>query len=155
MNQWPPGDENSRTAFGSNLTRSDLMSRVRSSGNYTTELSLLRILSAHNISGWRRNYSLIGKPDFVFPSARVVVFVDGCFWHGHGCGRNLTPKNNAAHWAAKFRATATRDRRLRTSLRQRKWKVVTFWECSLRKDPLGCVRRLKRMLQSNTESSAR
>src|ERR1700675_994609 len=145
MSRWPTQTRHSKTTFGQ-LTRSQLMSRVRSAGNVTTELKLLRLLHAHKIRGWRRNYPLIGKPDFVFPAVRVVVFVDGCFWHGHNCGRNLTPRKNVAQWKAKIRATESRDRRIRHALRQRNWKVITIWECSLRRNTDACVRRIERIV---------
>jgi DNA mismatch endonuclease (patch repair protein) len=58
------------------------MSKICGSGNRGTELRLIEIFKARGITGWRRKYKLPGKPDFVFPKARVAVFVDGCFWHG-------------------------------------------------------------------------
>jgi len=62
--------------------RSEVMSRVRGSGNRSTELRLIAIFRKHSITGWRRNQRLPGLPDFVFPKQRLAVFVDGCFWHG-------------------------------------------------------------------------
>jgi len=59
--------------------RSEIMSRVRSSGNLATEIRLIRIFRTYGINGWRRNISVFGKPDFVFPKSRLAVFVDGCF----------------------------------------------------------------------------
>jgi len=70
------------------------MSRVRSKGNNATELRLIQIFRDNRITGWRRNWPLKGKPDFVFPKKRIAVFVDGCFWHGcpeHGS----LPKNQS------------------------------------------------------------
>ena len=58
------------------------MSRIRGRGNKDTEIALAKLLRANDISGWRRNQALIGKPDFIFRRERVAVFVDGCFWHG-------------------------------------------------------------------------
>jgi DNA mismatch endonuclease Vsr len=73
------------------------MSLIRSRGNRDTELRLITIMRAHGISGWRRHWSLFGKPDFVFPRLKLAVFVDGCFWHG--CPLHATsPKTNAAFW---------------------------------------------------------
>ena len=63
--------------------RSYVMSRIRSHGNASTELRLIAVFKELGISGWRRNYPLFGKPDFVFQSEKVAVFVDGVFWHGH------------------------------------------------------------------------
>lgn len=148
MSQWPTHTRRAKTTFGE-LNRSELMSRVRSTGNVTTEFKLLQLLRTNRIGGWRRNYPLIGKPDFVFPSVRVAVFVDGCFWHGHNCGRNLTPRKNMTQWRAKFRATEHRDRKIRRALRAQDWRVVTIWECCLQRKPNECIQKLQKVLQSN------
>src|SRR5688500_5461932 len=86
---------NEITSFG-RLTRSALMARIRGTGNATTEMKVVRLLRARHITGWRRHAKLPGKPDFVWPRSRVALFVHGCFWHGHDCGRNLTSKSNEA-----------------------------------------------------------
>ena len=58
------------------------MSLIRSRGNRDTELRLITIMRAHSITGWRRNWPIFGKPDFVFPKLKLAFFVDGRFWHG-------------------------------------------------------------------------
>ena len=74
--------------------RSDVMSRMRGSGNKDTELRLIGIFKTHGITGWRRRWPLEGKTDFVFPKLKLAVFVDGFFWHG--CPVHATqPKQNA------------------------------------------------------------
>ena len=123
------------------------MSRVRSSGNATTELRLVALLRSAGITGWRRHYPLPGKPDFTFPARRVVVFVDGCFWHGHKCGRKLRPNTNIEAWQAKIEATRRRDRRATRELRTEGWSVVRIWECVLTKRPNQCLNRLRRALE--------
>lgn len=140
MNRHPTNPEPS--GFG-NLTRGDLMSRVRSRGNKTTEVMLVALLRSHGITGWRRHAKLPGNPDFVWRKRRVAVFVDGCFWHGHWCGRNLTPKTNVDFWERKFAATHRRDRITRNELRRRGWIVVRIWECELARSPAACVRRIR------------
>ncbi len=70
--------------------RSQIMQQVKSSRNKSTELKLIQFFKANKINGWRRNYKLFGKPDFVFTKSKTAIFVDGCFWHGHDC-RNTTP----------------------------------------------------------------
>jgi DNA mismatch endonuclease Vsr len=65
----------------SKTERSRIMSRVKSKNNKSTELGFISIIKEKNIIGWRRNYPLIGKPDFVFPKQRIAIFIDGCFWH--------------------------------------------------------------------------
>src|SRR6266545_8132999 len=132
MSKWPARGKDSRTSFGG-LSRSELMSRIRSSKNATTELKLHTLLRAANLKGWRRCYPLPGKPDFVFPLAKLTVFVDGCFWHGHGCERNLTPITNSAAWREKIARNKRRDRRISRLLRKSGWSVVRVWECELAK----------------------
>ena len=121
-------------------------SRIRSAGNSTTELKLLRLFRKAGVKGWRRNHSLPGKPDFAFPELRVAVFVDGCFWHGHRCGRNLTPSRNAKAWSAKIEGNQKRDRRVSRELRWLGWRVIRIWECSLTKRPNASLRRVRRLL---------
>lgn len=145
MSRWPGNAERERTTFGG-LSRGTLMSRVRSSGNATTERRLLTLFRSAHINGWRRNYPLIGKPDFVFPVERLAVFADGCFWHGHNCGRKLTPKTNAGAWCAKIGTNKRRDRRISSILRQRGWRVFRFWECALNRYPDICLRRVLKAL---------
>lgn len=96
--------------------RSERMSRVRSRGNRATELRLIRLMREHRIIGWRRGLVLPGKPDFTFRAAKVVLFVDGCFWHG--CPRHArTPKTRVAFWKAKLARNAQRDREVTRVLR--------------------------------------
>ena len=135
--------------------RSALMAQVRGRGNATTEGVLAVVLRAEGWSGWRRQQVVRGKgakavpfrvrPDFVFRSRRLVVFVDGCFWHG--CPRHGTqPKGNAAFWRAKFRRNQERDRRDTRNLRRAGWKVVRLWEHELRsKVRLRLLTKLRRV----------
>lgn len=144
MNRHPTNLEPS--GFGG-LSRADLMSRVRSRGNKTTECRMAALLRTHGITGWRRHAKLPGKPDFVWPKHRVALFVDGCFWHGHQCGRNLTPKNNSELWEKKFAATRCRDAAMGRILRQRGWVVMRVWECTLARSPEVCVRRIRAAIE--------
>jgi DNA mismatch endonuclease (patch repair protein) len=143
---WPGNASQEKTAFGG-MSRSSLMSRIRSSQNQTTELRLIALLRNAEIHGWRRNYHLPGKPDFVFLNAKLAVFVDGCFWHGHDCGRNLRPKRNAVAWRTKIDGNRRRDRLNGRVLRAAGWSVCRIWECSLAKQPAACLHRIKRMLK--------
>lgn len=134
------------TSFG-NLSRAELMSRVRSRDNKTTERRMAILLREAGLTGWRRNVMLLGKPDFVWLKLRVALFVDGCFWHGHDCGRNLTPKNNVEHWERKLRATRQRDTAIRRELRRKGWSVIGIWECDLKRVPITCVHRVRSVLR--------
>ena len=111
---------------------SALMALIRSCGNKATELRMIALFRAHGIAGWRRGVKLFGKPDFVIRRERIVVFVDGCFWHG--CPRPKhapLPKNRAEWWAAKLARNKARDRLVTRTLRAQGWSVIRIWECDL------------------------
>lgn len=89
---------------------------------------------------------LPGTPDIVLPGRRTVVFVHGCFWHGHrGCKDATTPKTRTEFWVAKIRGNIARDRRHVTALRNLGWRVVVVWECRT-KNPAILAARLRRQL---------
>jgi len=132
----------------SKLDRTAIMRAVRSSNNRSTELRLIEIFKKHKIKGWRRHYKLFGKPDFTFPQIRTVVFVDGCFWHGHRC-RVIAPKNNADYWKHKVIKNRTRDRLVTWTLRKKGWKVIRVWECEIKVSRLS--RKLKPLYNSRQE----
>lgn len=125
--------------------RSDVMSRIRGHGNKDTELALAKLFRAHGITGWRRRQLHFGKPDFTFRRERVVVFVDGCFWHGCPKHSNL-PINNRPFWKKKLSANIARDRLVTRTLRKHGWRVLRIWEHDLSKNPGGCIRRVQTLL---------
>lgn len=112
--------------------RSSVMKAVKSRNTKTTELKMIEIFKELHVIGWRRTYPLIGKPDFVFPKKRIVVFVDGCFWHGHDC-RNVTPSDNADFWNAKRAYNKQHDDLVTETLQNKNWTVIRIWECELKK----------------------
>ena len=113
-------------------TRSAVMQKVRGKGNKSTELRLIDIFRERGIKGWKRNYPVNGRPDFVFLSKRVAIFVDGCFWHGHDC-RNTRPKDNAEYWDKKRERNISRDLKVTAAFQKRGWTVIRIWECELKK----------------------
>lgn len=125
--------------------RSEVMSLIRGKGNKETENALLVLLRQNKITGWRRHFPLLGKPDFAFPKQKVAVFVDGCFWHG--CPKCYTrPKTNRAFWDRKRETNMARDRRVTRQLRRQGWKVIRIWQHSLKKSPNACLTRIHRGL---------
>lgn len=150
MSRWPGNSQAELTTFGG-LQRGQLMSRVRSTGNKTTEKRLASFLRESGLTGWRRHQSLPGRPDFVWPKIKLAVFVDGCFWHGHNCGRNITPRTNPGAWSEKIEGNQARDRRASRLLRQKGWSVIRIWECRLAKAPSLCVSRIAKSLGSPDE----
>lgn len=115
--------------------RSDIMSKVRSNNNKSTELALIKFFKENNITGWKRNYPVKGHPDFVFLDKKIAVFVDGCFWHGHqNCRYFVMPKSNTEYWESKIKNNITRDKTTYDSLSALGWNVLIVWECELKKD---------------------
>lgn len=112
--------------------RSEIMKAVKSKGNKSTEIKLIEIFKFHHVIGWRRNSSLIGHPDFIFPKLRIAVFADGCFWHGHNC-RNVNPSENAEYWQNKVKRNKARDEAVTKELTEKGWQVVRIWECEIKK----------------------
>jgi len=166
----------------SKAKRSEVMSRIRSRGNRDTELALARLLRAHKITGWRRHKELRSakcgrrmakgsdrirhssfdtrhfrvRPDFVFAKLRMVIFVDGCFWHG--CPKHATkPRNNRTFWRRKLQGNKARDRLVNRALRRAGWRVIRIWEHELQKRGVrnaergttALVRRIQRVLVSD------
>jgi len=103
--------------------RCEIMHKVKSKRNQSTEMRLIVFFKANGIKGWRRNYPLAGKPDFVFPKLKTAIFADGCFWHGHDC-RNTRPEQNKEYWTKKRERNVRRDQEVTEALTRRGWKVV-------------------------------
>jgi len=125
--------------------RSQIMSLVQHTRTAPEEkvASLLRKLK---IRYTRNAKSLPGSPDFLVKSAKMVIFVHGCFWHGHSnCKLARCPKTNRKFWELKVVDNRKRDRRKERLLRKQGWHVMTIWQCKLRNTEL-VVNRLKRML---------
>lgn len=115
------------------MTRSDLMRRIRSRGNASTELAMARLLRRHGVTGWRRHAKVLGiRPDFVFRKTKIAVFVDGCFWHG--CHEHVQlEKLSSRYWRDKILSNWYRDKKQNRILSQAGWKVKRIWEHDLRK----------------------
>lgn len=91
---------------------------------------------------------LPGRPDIVLPKHKTVIFVNGCFWHRHGCGRFRMPKSNVDYWEDKFDKNVARDKRNISSLKALGWKVIVVWECEIT-DMKRLMDRLDRELMGN------
>jgi DNA mismatch endonuclease, patch repair protein len=134
------------TDFLSPETRSRVMSRIRARDT-KPELALRCALFARGVRGWRCHAKgLPGKPDLAFTRWRVVVFVDGCFWHGHP--DFFTPGKSGPYWDAKIERTKERDRLANAALVADGWRVLRFWDFEIESDLAGCVRRVMRALGS-------
>lgn len=115
-------------------SRSYNMSRIKGKGTKPEEL-VRKYLFSKGFRYRKNDRKLPGSPDIVLPKYRTVVFINGCFWHKHeGCKYFVWPKDNAEFWKAKIEANVTRDACKRQELVEQGWKVITVWECELKKD---------------------
>lgn len=90
-------------------------------------------MHAHGLRFRLHVRALPGTPDLVLPARRTVVFVHGCFWHGHACPHgSVRARTNSAYWKAKIRDNQARDKRKSAALRNAGWFVETVWECECR-----------------------
>lgn len=122
------------------------MSRIRAK-NTGPELAMRAALSATGIRGYRLQYAKApGKPDIAFVGRKVAVFVHGCFWHSCPHCQPQRPKSNKKFWTEKLDRNVERDLRKTRALRKAGWRVITVWECRLKKNPQTEVRRVERAL---------
>lgn len=147
MNQQKGYVRDKRSPRPKNPHVSRVMSANRGSRTGPEEVfaRLLRHLAGVSFSRYKRE--LPGKPDFSARTARVALFVNGCFWHRCPHCKLPLPKNNRAFWKEKFRKNVARDRRNTRKLRGLGYSVITLWECRLRKDSDREVKRVARILQ--------
>lgn len=98
------------------------------------ELAIRRLVHGMGYRYRLHRHDLPGRPDLVFPGRRKVLFVHGCFWHGHPdprCKRSHHPKTNRGYWAPKLRRNQERDRENRARLLELGWQVLVIWECEV------------------------
>lgn len=96
---------------------------------------------------YRLKNKLPGKPDLVFPSAKVAVFVDGCFWHG--CPEHMTwPKTNQEFWRQKIERNIERDKKVRKLIHECGWKCIRIWEHQINSSPNTVVLEIKYVLNN-------
>jgi DNA mismatch endonuclease (patch repair protein) len=115
--------------------RSDIMSRI--SGKETKPEVLVRKFLFANGFRYRKNVkSLPGKPDVVLPKYRTVIFINGCFWHGHDCRRGTLPTTNVDFWKTKVYENIERDKRNIAELKLQGWNIIVIWQCEIRSKKL-------------------
>lgn len=126
--------------------RSRIMRAIRSKGT-KPELTVERWLRSARYRPRLHQTGLPGSPDLVLPRIKTVIFVHGCFWHGHACRRGgRAPATNVEYWANKLARNKLRDASSVRKLRRLGWRVITVWECQTANDRhrdrlLGKIRR--------------
>lgn len=131
--------------------RSYCMSRIRARDT-VPELALRRAAWASNLR-YRVKNNLFGRPDIVFVSAKVAVFVDGCFWHGCPI-HSVKPKTRAEFWASKIGRNIARDAEVQKTLAKQGWKVLRFWEHEINSELSRVVSRIGRSVERGLARAA-
>ena len=112
--------------------RSKCMSHIRSKDT-KPEVLVRRFLFAHGFRFRLHRKDLPGKPDIVLPKYRTVIFINGCFWHGHsGCKYSTLPATNREFWESKISDNIQRDKETFSRLVKSGWKVIEIWQCQLK-----------------------
>ena len=100
---------------------------------------------------YRIHYKLSGRPDIVFPSKRIAVFVHGCFWHQHGCKNTTIPKTNTRFWKEKLSTNVNRDKNNIKKLSDQGWNALVIWECEIEDKRSKTLESLYKTIKSSNE----
>ena len=112
--------------------RSMNMSHIRSTNSKPEEI-VRKYLFSKGLRYRKNVRTLPGKPDIVLPKYKTIVFVNGCFWHRHDCGRFVMPSSNTEYWEKKINGNVERDKTNIALLEEQGWRVIVIWECQLKK----------------------
>ena len=132
--------------------RSTIMASIRGA-NTKPEMIVRRHLHIHGFRYRLHDKKLPGKPDIVLKKYKTVIFVNGCFWHGHDCPRGKLPETNKKFWHLKISANRERDKKNIEKLEDANWKVFVIWQCNLKQSTLDVTAYLNKM-RTNFQSSA-
>lgn len=112
--------------------RSKNMSHIRSANSKPEEI-VRKYLFSQGFRYRKNDKRLPGKPDIVLPKYKMVIFVNGCFWHKHDCPRFVWPESNKDYWIPKILRNTERDKEIYNILESQGWRVLVVWECELKK----------------------
>lgn len=135
--------------------RSEIMSHIRSK-NTKPEIIVRKMVFSNGYRYKLYKKDLPGKPDLVFVTPRKVIFVNGCFWHGHNCRNNLMPKSNQVYWKTKIEENIKRDKKNHRKLNKLGWSYCVIWECEtkdkikLEKRVITFLKKKKRLTNAST-----
>ena len=130
-------------------TRSATMRAVKSK-NTSLEMRIRNLLHRAGYRYRLHRADLPGKPDLVFPGRRKIIFLHGCFWHGHDCRPKIRPTSNIDYWMPKIEGNKVRDARNIAALREAGWQVLVLWECELNNEA-AVMRAIKTLLSEETQ----
>ena len=116
----------------SQTKRSDIMSKI-SSKDTKPEILVRKFLFSKGFRYRINVKTLPGKPDIVLPKYKTIIFVNGCFWHGHNCKKGNLPSSNTDFWKEKISNTKSRDAKNSDFLVKLGWKVIIIWQCEISK----------------------
>lgn len=129
-------------------TRSRIMSRIKAKDT-KPEVRVRKFLFSKGLRYRKNQKGLPGKPDLVFRKHNSVVFINGCFWHGHdGCSRFVLPKSRTEFWQDKIDTNRKRDMRNLQALSDMGWRVMVVWECEVSKKDEAFLNRLHECILS-------
>lgn len=132
--------------------RSMNMSHIRST-NSKPEETVRKYLFSQGLRYRKNVRKLLGCPDIVLKKYRTVIFVNGCFWHHHDCGRFVWPSTNEEYWHKKIDRNVERDKEDQQALEELGWQVLVIWECQLkRKNALTNLQNLYEKIVKNPEN---
>ena len=126
------------------------MSHIRSKNSKPEEI-VRKYLFSQGFRYRKNDSRLPGKPDIVLPKYKTVIFVNGCFWHKHDCGRFVWPSSNEEYWRSKILGNVARDQRNYQQLQELGWRVLVVWECELR--PSGFQKTMQALSATITENT--
>jgi DNA mismatch endonuclease (patch repair protein) len=128
-------------------TRSYNMSRIRSKDT-KPEMIVRRFLHSQGFRYRLHDKKLPGKPDIVLPRYKTVIFIHGCFWHGHeGCKYFVVPKTRTEWWIGKINTNRSNDSKAVSLLKKEKWRIIHLWECELKvKNKEKTLKKILRLL---------
>jgi len=128
-------------------TRSAIMSHIRHK-NTSLEVNFRKLLWENGLGRYRIHYNLSGKPDIVYVSKKIVIFLDGDFWHGYNWKKlgKIPPKK---YWQEKIQKNIDRAKKYNKLLKKDGWTVLRFWEHDVKKNPDKCIKKVKGAWRNN------
>jgi len=133
--------------------RSDVMSKI--SGRETKpELIVRKYLFSKGFRYRKNDKRYPGKPDIVLPKYKTLIFIHGCFWHGHKCPAGKLPDTNRKFWESKIRANIERDRKNIRELKKSGWKVLTIWQCEIKNKAIR-IQKFKKIIAYITKFNSK